>query len=142
MNLDHQLAVADMITEEHLRPDRVGDGKDRITVDALNTAQLDSLPFGAIQLNHEGIILNTTITNRGSPESTNPGPSARISLPRSLPVPMSRNSADGSRRESPENKLHEIFQCHFAFKKNPQDVTVSLYYSGLTDSTWVFIRPL
>ena len=57
MNLDHQLAVADMITEEHLRPDRVGDGKDRITVDALNTAQLDSLPFGAIQLNHEGIIL-------------------------------------------------------------------------------------
>jgi hypothetical protein len=42
MNLDHQIAVADMITEEHLRPDRVGDGKDRITVDALSTAQLDS----------------------------------------------------------------------------------------------------
>jgi photoactive yellow protein len=39
-------------------------------------------------------------------------------------------------------QLHEQFQYHFSFKKNPMDVTVSLYYNELTDSTWIFIRPV
>ena len=53
MDLKQQVAVADMISEEYLRPDLVGGGKDRVSIDALNPAQLDSLPFGAIQLDHE-----------------------------------------------------------------------------------------
>jgi photoactive yellow protein len=142
MNLDHQLAVADMINKEHLRPDRVGDGKDRITVDALDPAQLDSLPFGAIQLNHEGIILQyNDYESRfaGVDQSRAVGKNFFTEIAPCTDVKEFRGRfTEGVARK----QLHEIFQYHFAFKKNPQDVTVSPYYSGLTDSTWVFIRPL
>jgi hypothetical protein len=39
-------------------------------------------------------------------------------------------------------KLYETFRYHFSFKKNPRDVTVTLFYSKITGSTWVFIRPV
>lgn len=57
MDIKPQIAVADMISEEYLRPDLVGGRKDRVSIEALNPAQLDSLPFGAIQLDHTGTIL-------------------------------------------------------------------------------------
>jgi photoactive yellow protein len=142
MNLDHQLAVADMISEEYLRPDRVGNGKDRVSVDALNPAQLDSLPFGAIQLDHEGIILQY---NDYESRLAGVGKSRAIGknfFTEIAPCTDVKEFRGRFTEGVAKKQLHEKFQYHFAFKKNPQDVTVSLYYSGLTDSTWVFIRPL
>ncbi len=115
---------------------------DRITVDALNPAQLDSLPFGAIQLNHEGIILQyNDYESRlaGVDKSRAVGKNFFTEIAPCTDVKEFRGRfTEGVARK----QLHEIFQYHFAFKKTPQDVTVRLYYSGLTDSTWVFIRPL
>lgn len=31
---------------------------------------------------------------------------------------------------------------HFAFKKNPRDVIVTLYYSAATNTVWVLVHPL
>jgi photoactive yellow protein len=41
-----------------------------------------------------------------------------------------------------EKSLHENFRYHFAFKQNPRDVTVTLFYSGITETVWVFVKPL
>jgi len=38
--------------------------------------------------------------------------------------------------------LHTKFRYHFSFKKNLRDVSVTLFYSDITDSIWVFIRPV
>lgn len=142
MSLDHQFAVADMISEEYLRPDLVGGGKGRVSIDALNPAQLDALPFGAIQLDREGIILQyNDYESRlaGVDKSQAIGKNFFTEVAPCTDVREFRGRfSEGVVRK----QLHEKFQYHFAFKKNPLDVTVSLYYSELTDSTWVFIRPV
>ena len=57
MSIDQQFAAADMISEEHLLPSLVAGGHERANVDTLNPTELDSLPFGAIQLDQSGLIL-------------------------------------------------------------------------------------
>ena len=37
--------------------------------------------------------------------------------------------------------LHAKFYYHFAFKQDPRDVSVTLFYSDITDSVWVFVQP-
>ncbi|HZU33429.1 MAG TPA: hypothetical protein VFB79_20100 [Candidatus Angelobacter sp.] len=41
-----------------------------------------------------------------------------------------------------QKKLFQKFRFHFAFKHAPRDVTVTLFYSDIADSIWVFIRPV
>jgi photoactive yellow protein len=142
MKVDPQLAVADMISEEYLRPDLVGGGTERIPIDALNPDQLDSLPFGAIQLDHDGIILQY---NDYESRLAGVGKSRAIGKNFFTDIAPCTNVREfrGRFTEGVARKqLHEKFQYHFSFKKNPMDVTVSLYYNEFTDSTWIFIRPV
>jgi photoactive yellow protein len=142
MDLKQQVAVADMISEEYLRPDLVGGGKDRVSIDALNPAQLDSLPFGAIQLDDEGRILQyNDYESRlaGIDKSKAIGKNFFTEIAPCTDVKEFRGRfTEGVARK----QLHVKFRYHFAFKKNPREVTVNLYYSELTGSTWVFIRPV
>ena len=142
MDLKPQIAVADMISEEYLRPDLVGGGKDRVSVESLNSAQLDSLPFGAIQLDHTGTILQyNDYESRlaGIDKSKAIGKNFFTEVAPCTDVKEFRGRfTEGVAKK----QLHVKFQYHFSFKKNPRDVTVSLFYSELTESTWVFIRPV
>jgi len=38
-------------------------------------------------------------------------------------------------------QMHVKFRYHFAFKQNPRDVTVTLFYSTQSGSIWVFVQP-
>ena len=142
MDLKQQVAVADMISEEYLRPDLVGGGKDRVSIDTLNPAQLDSLPFGAIQLDNEGRILQyNDYESRlaGIDKSKAIGKNFFTEIAPCTDVKEFRGRfTEGVARK----QLHVKFRYLFAFKKNPREVTVNLYYSELTGSTWVFIRPV
>ncbi|HZU33430.1 MAG TPA: hypothetical protein VFB79_20105 [Candidatus Angelobacter sp.] len=57
MHFEEQVASADAIAHEYLLPHFAAQGMDRVSIDDLSSEELDSLPFGAIQLNPAGIIL-------------------------------------------------------------------------------------
>lgn len=141
MHLDELLASADMTSEQFLRPDQV-EGKDgRILLDSLSPDQLDSLPFGAIQLNEEGTILQY---NEYESHLAQIVKSSAIGKNFFTDIAPCTNVAEFRGRFTAgvaKGRLHAKFQFYFAFKENPRDVTVSLFYSGLTHSTWVFVRP-
>jgi hypothetical protein len=58
MQFDQLVAMADVVTEEYLQPDSPMHLSGRIAMDSLSPAELDSLPFGVIQLDREGKILH------------------------------------------------------------------------------------
>ncbi len=142
MKLDHESASAEMISKEYLEPDSVDYASGRVSIDRLEPAELDGLPFGAIQLDRDGVILQY-----------NDYESRLAKLERSAAIgkrffidvaPCTDVKEFHGRFEEGvrQKKLHEKFRYHFAFKQSPRDVTVTLYYSVNTDSVWVFVRPV
>ena len=107
--------------------------------DTLNSDELDALPYGMIQLDANGRILKYNAVE-----------SRLASLPQAQAVgrefftevaPCTKvqefygRFKEGVLRES----LDSSFQFHFAFKQNPRDVTVRLFYSKRTQSVWVMV---
>jgi hypothetical protein len=39
-------------------------------------------------------------------------------------------------------ELHCTFRYHFAFKRNPRDVTITLLYNAREKLTWVLVQPI
>ena len=107
--------------------------------DDMSSEDLDGLPYGMIQLDAAGRILRFNAVE-----------SRLASLPQAQQIgkhfftevaPCTKVQAfygrfrDGVIRES----LDTTFRFHFAFKQNPRDVTVRLFYSKRTRSVWVLI---
>lgn len=107
--------------------------------DELSVAELDALPYGMIQLDSSGRILKFNAVE-----------SRLASLPQAQQVgkhfftevaPCTKvqefygRFKEGVLRES----LDATFAFHFAFKQNPRDVTVRLFYSKRTQSVWVMV---
>ena len=109
------------------------------SADEMTPAELDTLPYGMIQLDAAGRILKYNAVE-----------SRLASLPQSHAVgkqffteiaPCTKVQAFYGRFR--EGVIHEsldaTFQFHFAFKQHPRDVTVRLFYSRRTRSVWVMI---
>jgi photoactive yellow protein len=107
--------------------------------DAMTPEELDTLPYGMIQLDANGRILKYNAVE-----------SRLASLPQEQAIgkqffteiaPCTKvqefygRFKQGVIRES----LDTSFQFHFAFKQRPRDVTVRLFYSKRTRSVWVVI---
>ena len=140
MKFATQLALGEQISEEYLQPDSVGGRKGRVSIESLTLRELDSLPFGAIQLDPKG-----TILQYNDYESRLAGVDKSRAIGKNFftdvaPCTNVREFRGRFTEGVAKKKLHEKFRYHFAFKKNPQDVTVTLYYNELTNTTWIFIR--
>ena len=107
--------------------------------DSMSAGELDRLPYGMIQLDAGGRILRFNAVE-----------SRLASLPQEQQIgkhfftevaPCTKVQAfygrfkEGMLRES----LDTSFKFHFAFKQNPRDVTVRLFYSRQTRTVWVMI---
>jgi photoactive yellow protein len=107
--------------------------------DGMTSGELDTLPYGMIQLDAHGRILKYNAVE-----------SRLASLPQEQAIgkqffteiaPCTKvqdfygRFKEGVIRES----LDTTFQFHFAFKQHPRDVTVRLFYSKRTRSVWVMI---
>ena len=107
--------------------------------DGMSGEELDTLPYGMIQLDAQGCILKFNAVE-----------SRLASLPQQQQIgkhfftevaPCTKvqefygRFKEGVVRES----LDTSFQFHFAFKQNPRDVTVRLFYSKRTTSVWVMV---
>ena len=111
------------------------------TIDSMAAADLDLLPFGAIQLDTHGRIknYNTYESNLSHlPRSAVIGKDFFHEVAPCTDVKEFR----GRFQEGVEKGfLHAKFNYHFAFSQNPRDVSVTLFYSDLTKSVWVFVQP-
>ena len=107
--------------------------------DSMTSDELDQLPYGMIQLDAGGRILKFNAVE-----------SRLASLPQQQQIgkhfftevaPCTKvqefygRFKEGVLRE----ELDTSFQFHFAFKQNPRDVTVRLFYSRRTRSVWVMV---
>ena len=107
--------------------------------DTMSTEELDKLPYGMIQLDATGRILNYNAVESklaslrkedaiGKQFFTEIAPCTRVQ-------DFYGRFKEGVIRES----LDTSFRFHFAFKQNPRDVTVRLLYSRRTRTVWVLI---
>ncbi len=112
------------------------------TIESMSASELDKLPVGAIQLDAEGRVKNyNTFESRLShlPKSAVIGKDFFREIAPCTDVKEFR----GQFQEGMAKKyLHAKFNFHFNFEKDPRYVTVTLFYSDLTGSVWVFVQPL
>lgn len=109
-------------------------------IDRMNEQELDTLPFGAIRLDHDGRILSYNAA-----ESKLTGRDKSKVIGRNFfrdvaPCTNVQAFAGRFREGIAKKEMHVIFPYRFDFEMAPRDVTVTLFYSKETDSAWVFVR--
>jgi photoactive yellow protein len=111
-------------------------------IDSMTESELDQLPHGAIQLSTDGMVLKFNAYESNL---------ANLEKKRVIGKNFFKEVAPctdvqefyGRFREGVANKnLHVNFRYRFAFRQSPRDVTVTLFYSAITDTVWVFVKPL
>ncbi|MBL0173626.1 MAG: PAS domain-containing protein [Gemmatimonadaceae bacterium] len=107
--------------------------------DRLTPEQLDRAPYGLIQLDATGRILNYNAVESTLASLTRDEVIGRQFFTEIAPCTKVQEFygrfKDGVIRES----LDVSFQFHFAFKQHPRDVTVRLLYSKRSRTVWVLI---
>lgn len=111
-------------------------------VHTLSLSELDALPYGAIQLNKEG-----TIVSFNRYESAMAGVPQEHAIGknffRDIAPCTDVKAFHGKFKEGiARGSLHEKFRYHFAFKQNPRNVLITLFYHDATGHVWVFVQPL
>jgi photoactive yellow protein len=109
-------------------------------VDAFSSRELDGLPFGAIQLDRAGTILQfneyeANLSNRRAPDTV-----GRNFFTEVAPCTNVREFHGRFAEGMETGELHVTFDYVFAFKPHPRDVRVTLYYSAATETVWVFVE--
>ena len=109
-------------------------------IDGFTNKQLDALPFGAIQLDPDGTILQfneyeANLSNRRAPETL-----GRNFFRDVAPCTNVRDFYGRFRDGVSRGELNVTFDYLFAFKQAPRHVCVTLFYSAPTQTVWVFVQ--
>jgi photoactive yellow protein len=109
-------------------------------IESFSNADLDGLPFGAIQLDADGVILQfneyeANLSNRRAPDTI-----GRNFFRDVAPCANVREFYGRFREGLDRGALNESFDYHFAFKMAPRNVRVTLYLSDATSTVWVFVQ--
>jgi photoactive yellow protein len=142
MRIDEQIAQAEMVTTETFAPQTAGAVIERIQVQDLTEEELEHLPFGAIQLDTNGRILRfngfeSKISGVAKDQAV-----GKMFFTEVAPCTNVKEFYGRFKEGVARKRLHEKFRYHYSFKRNPMDVTITLFYSDLTQSIWVFVRPV
>ena len=110
------------------------------TVDRYTNKQLDALPFGAIQLDRDGRILQfneyeANLSNRRAPETV-----GRNFFRDVAPCTDVRAFHGRFRDGVTRGELNVSFDYRFEFKPAPRNVRVTLFFSAPTSTVWVFVQ--
>ncbi len=111
-------------------------------VDSMTESELDQLPHGAIQLSTDGRVLKFNAYESKLANLKKESVIGKNFFKEVAPCTDVQEFYGRFRTGVAEKNLHENFRYHFAFKQNPRDVTVTLFYSGITETVWVFVKPL
>jgi photoactive yellow protein len=142
MNFDEQIARIDVIAKDNLAGPKAAPAIDHAKIDNLSELELDRLPFGAIQLDQNGKILKFNDYESKLSGITKKNAVGKQFFTEVAPCTNVKEFHGRFLAGVAKKELHAKFRYHFAFKQNPRDVGVTLFYSDITDSIWVFIRPI
>jgi photoactive yellow protein len=109
-------------------------------IEGLGESGLDGLPFGAIRLDRNGTILSF---NKAEVDITGRRKESVIGKNFFTEVAPCTNVQEfaGRFREGVEaGRLHTVFPYLFDFQMEPRNVWVTLFYSNVTETAWVFVR--
>ena len=109
---------------------------------SISAAELDSLPYGAIQLDAAGTVLRynafeASLSGLNQHQVVGKNFFQQVAPCTDLPQFFGR-FRDGVAA----GELHCTFRFHFAFKQRPCDVTVTLFYNHRDKTAWVLVQPL
>ena len=141
MDFDQQIAQADQLSAENLI-NHISSTDPRISIDEMPEKDIDQLPFGAIQLDTNGRVLKYNDFESRLAGVKKVNAVGKNFFTEVAPCTNVKEFYGRFRTGVDKGVLHEKFRYHFSFKKNPIDVTVTLFYSDITKSIWVFVRPV
>ena len=110
-------------------------------VDAMTAEELDALPNGAIQLDADGKILKFNMYESKLSRLPPGWAIGKNFFTEVAPCTNVQEFYGRFKRGVEEKKLYEKFRYHFAFKQDPRNVLVTLFYSEQSRSVWVFVQP-
>ncbi len=110
-------------------------------IDRFNEKELDALPHGAIQLDAKGKILKFNAYESELASLAKRDVIGKNFFKEVAPCTDVQEFHGRFEKGVAEKKLHEKFRYRFAFKQKPRDVIVTLFYSDITNTVWVFVHP-
>lgn len=108
-------------------------------VESLDATAFDGLPFGAIALDPDGVVLRYNMTES---RISNRKPEQVIGknfFTQVAPCTNVQEFAGRFREGVAKRSLDVTFPYHFDFQMDPVDVYVRLFYSQNTQMAWVFV---
>ncbi len=110
-------------------------------IDQFSEQELDALPHGAIQLDENGNILKFNLYESQLASLAKRDVIGKNFFKDVAPCTDVQEFHGRFERGVAQRKLHEKFRYRFAFKQKPRDVIVTLFYSDITSTVWVFVQP-
>ena len=107
--------------------------------DGMSTDELDRLPYGMIQLDPAGRILNYNAVESRLAALRKEDAIGKQFFTEIAPCTKVQDFYGRFKEGVIREALDTSFRFHFAFKQNPRDVTVRLLYSKRTRTVWVLI---
>nr|WP_225937200.1 PAS domain-containing protein [Myxococcus sp. RHSTA-1-4] len=108
-------------------------------VDDLKAAELDSLPFGMIQLDRDGRILKFNQTEAKLARINRDRQIGRSFFDQVAPCTKVREFYGRFQEGLARRNLYETFGFVFKFDHGWRNVAITMMYSDKTDSVWVLV---
>ena len=108
-------------------------------VDTMSPEELDRLPYGMIQLDRTGRILNYNAVESKLASLRKEDAIGKQFFTEIAPCTKVQEFYGRFKEGVIREALDTSFRFHFAFKQSPRDVTVRLLYSKRTRTVWVLI---
>jgi photoactive yellow protein len=110
-------------------------------VNSVSEVELDSLPYGVIQLDPLGTVLRYNAFEAGLSGLKKQDVVGKNFFKQIAPCTDLQQFHGRFRDGVAAGELHCTFRFHFAFKERPCDVTVTLFYNPRDKTVWVLVQP-
>jgi photoactive yellow protein len=111
-------------------------------IDSMSQLELDALPQGVIELDARGTVLKYNTYEAQLASLNREKVIGKNFFKQVAPCTDVQEFYGRFRDGVAAGKLHCKFRYHFSFKRNPIDVTVTLFYSDRNQTVWVFVQPI
>ena len=112
------------------------------TTTSLGEKELDSLPYGVIQLDAQGTVLRYNAYEEGLSGLARQNVVGKNFFKQIAPCTDMQEFYGRFRDGVSAGELHCTFRYHFPFKRKPRDVNIALLYNSREKVTWVLVQPI
>jgi photoactive yellow protein len=109
-------------------------------IERMTATELDALPYGAIQLDRDGRIIQFNAYESRLANLTQSEVLGKLFFSEVAPCTQVQEFYGRFQKGIQAQELDENFKFHFAFRQNPRDVVITLCYSQRSQTVWVFVN--